>query len=54
MWLMSDIEAVLFIAIVALMVVLALRDPSTLQTQIAKLKERFDLDRVVLVGDRGI
>src|SRR5216684_1070723 len=29
-------------------------DPSTLQTQIAKLKERFDLDRVVLVGDRGM
>src|SRR5260370_36222513 len=29
-------------------------DPSTLQTQIAKLKERFDLDRVVLVGDRAM
>ena len=29
-------------------------DPSTLQTQITKLKERFDLDRVVLVGDRGM
>ena len=29
-------------------------DPSTLQTQIAKIKERFDLDRVVLVGDRGM
>jgi hypothetical protein len=29
-------------------------DPLTLQTQIAKLKERFDLDRVVLVGDRGM
>jgi hypothetical protein len=29
-------------------------DPSTLQTQIAKLKQRFDLDRVVLVGDRGM
>jgi len=29
-------------------------DPSTLQTQIAKLKERFNLDRVVLVGDRGM
>lgn len=29
-------------------------DPSTLQTQIAKLKQRFNLDRVVLVGDRGM
>ena len=29
-------------------------DPSTLQTQIAELKERIDLDRVVLVGDRGM
>src|SRR5882757_6761672 len=29
-------------------------DPSTLQTQITKLKERFDLNRVVLVGDRGM
>jgi Transposase DDE domain len=29
-------------------------DPSTLQTQIAKLKARFELDRVVLVGDRGM
>jgi len=29
-------------------------DPSTLPAQIAKLKERFDLDRVVLVGDRGM
>src|SRR6266850_3871717 len=29
-------------------------DPSTLQTQNTKLKERFDLDRVVLVGDRGM
>src|ERR1700716_3786631 len=29
-------------------------DPSTLQTQIAKLKQRFELDRVVLVGDRGM
>jgi len=29
-------------------------EPSTLQTQIAKLKERFNLDRVVLVGDRGM
>ena len=30
------------------------RDPSTLPTQVAKLKERFNLDRVVLVGDRGM
>jgi hypothetical protein len=29
-------------------------DPSTLQNQIAKLKQRFDLERVVLVGDRGM
>lgn len=29
-------------------------DPSTLPTQIAKLKEHFNLDRVVLVGDRGM
>jgi hypothetical protein len=29
-------------------------DPSTLQTQIDKLKSRFALDRVVLVGDRGM
>jgi len=29
-------------------------DPSTLQSQIARLKERFDLERVVLVGDRGM
>ena len=29
-------------------------DPSTLGTQIAKLKERFGLKRVVLVGDRGM
>jgi hypothetical protein len=29
-------------------------DPSTLQSQITKLKRRFDLDRVVLVGDRGM
>ena len=29
-------------------------DPSTLPTQIAKLKERFNLDRVILVGDRGM
>jgi len=29
-------------------------DPSTLPTQVAKLKERFNLDRVVLVGDRGM
>jgi len=27
---------------------------STLRTQIAKLKQRFELDRVVLVGDRGM
>ena len=29
-------------------------DPTTLTPQIAKLKERFDLDRVVVVGDRGM
>ena len=29
-------------------------DPKTLSTQIAKLKERFALRRVVLVGDRGM
>ena len=29
-------------------------DPSTLASQIAKLKERFALERVVLVGDRGL
>ena len=29
-------------------------DPSTLASQIAKLKERFGLERVVLVGDRGL
>ena len=29
-------------------------DPKTLATQIEKLKQRFDLDRVVLVGDRGM
>jgi hypothetical protein len=29
-------------------------DPMTLQTQIAKLKRRFGLKRVVLVGDRGM
>src|SRR5512145_2589371 len=29
-------------------------DPSTLQTQIDKLKARFALERVVLVGDRGM
>lgn len=29
-------------------------DPSTLQSQITKLKQRFELDRVVLVGDRGM
>jgi transposase len=29
-------------------------DPSTLQNQVTKLKERFNLDRVVLVGDRGM
>src|SRR5579863_7145190 len=29
-------------------------DPSTLASQISKLKERFSLDRVVLIGDRGM
>ena len=29
-------------------------DPTTLSAQIAKLKERFGLSRVVLVGDRGM
>jgi hypothetical protein len=29
-------------------------DPSTLHSQISKLKQRFDLARVVLVGDRGM
>ena len=29
-------------------------DPATLTAQVAKLKERFGLDRVVLVGDRGM
>jgi hypothetical protein len=29
-------------------------DPSTLATQVSKLKERFKLSRVVLVGDRGM
>jgi transposase len=29
-------------------------DPSTLQSQITKLKERFGLARIVLVGDRGM
>jgi hypothetical protein len=29
-------------------------DPKTLATQIEKLKHRFDLDHVVLVGDRGM
>src|SRR5205085_11929537 len=29
-------------------------DPMTLSTQIDKLKERFGLSRVVLVGDRGM
>jgi hypothetical protein len=29
-------------------------DPSTLATQVAKLKQRFCLDHVVLVGDRGM
>jgi hypothetical protein len=31
-----------------------LGDPTTVATQVAKLKERFRLDRVVLVGDRGM
>ena len=29
-------------------------DPTTLASQIAKLKERFALERVVLIGDRGM
>jgi hypothetical protein len=29
-------------------------DPSTLQSQITKIKQRFNLERVVLVGDRGM
>jgi transposase len=29
-------------------------DPATLASQIAKLKQRFGLDHVVLVGDRGM
>jgi transposase len=29
-------------------------DPSTVGNQVAKLKERFDLKRVVMVGDRGM
>ena len=29
-------------------------DPKTLTSQIAKVKQRFGLDRVVLVGDRGM
>jgi hypothetical protein len=29
-------------------------DPMTLASQVSKLKERFGLDRVVLVGDRGM
>src|SRR5271167_1376925 len=29
-------------------------DPTTLATQVEKLKQRFHLDRVVLVGDRGM
>ncbi len=29
-------------------------DPATLATQISKLKQRFELDHVVLVGDRGM
>jgi hypothetical protein len=29
-------------------------DPATLASQIAKLKERFGLERVVLIGDRGM
>src|SRR5262249_1142530 len=29
-------------------------DPSTLQSQVSKIKERFALDRVVLTGDRGM
>ena len=29
-------------------------DPTTLAAQVAKLKQRFGLDHVVLVGDRGM
>ncbi|MGH7156285.1 MAG: hypothetical protein ACREF3_20370, partial [Acetobacteraceae bacterium] len=29
-------------------------DPMTLATQVEKLKQRFRLDHVVLVGDRGM
>jgi hypothetical protein len=29
-------------------------DPSTLQTQIDKVRERFEIERVVMVGDRGL
>ena len=29
-------------------------DPSTLQTQIAKIRDRFGLKRVIMVGDRGL
>jgi len=29
-------------------------DPSTLQSQIVKLKQRFGLERIVLIGDRGM
>jgi hypothetical protein len=29
-------------------------DPSTLQDQISKLKQRFGIERVVLIGDRGM
>ena len=29
-------------------------DPTTLTSQVTKLKERFGLDHVVLVGDRGM
>ena len=29
-------------------------DPTTLTSQVIKLKERFGLDHVVLVGDRGM
>src|SRR6202011_2782047 len=29
-------------------------DPTTLTSQVTKLKERFALDHVVLVGDRGM
>jgi hypothetical protein len=29
-------------------------DPSTLQAQIAKIRDRFGLERVIMVGDRGL